>query len=272
MTASSRNKANRTPSKLQTTIEQTSAEDAAHRQENDLALNTSVSHSSPPQGATEAATDGAADLEEEAQGEGAFNPVTGEINWDCPCLGGMAYGPCGPEFREAFSCFVYSKEEPKGMDCIDKFQNMQTCFKEHPEHYKGELEDDEALDAELAQEKEELQKEISERRAQVEARQQGQSQSTNDVARSQKSEELSTKQSSQFVGDPQREAKTTSHTPSEYSQQKESDHGAPSQTLKQPRVKETSSEAEPESEFLVPKAAHDATDTTSRTATQSFAK
>jgi len=26
-------------------------------------------------------------------GEGAFNPETGEINWDCPCLGGMAQGP-----------------------------------------------------------------------------------------------------------------------------------------------------------------------------------
>ena len=32
---------------------------------------------------------------------------SGEINWDCPCLGGMAVGPCGVEFREAFSCFHY---------------------------------------------------------------------------------------------------------------------------------------------------------------------
>jgi len=29
----------------------------------------------------------------------------GEINWDCPCLGGAAHGPCGTEFRDAFSCF-----------------------------------------------------------------------------------------------------------------------------------------------------------------------
>lgn len=35
----------------------------------------------------------ARDLEEEAGQEGAFNPETGEINWDCPCLGGMAHGP-----------------------------------------------------------------------------------------------------------------------------------------------------------------------------------
>lgn len=61
-------------------------------------------------------------LEEEAGQQGAFNPETGEINWDCPCLGGMAHGPCGEDFRAAFSCFVYSEEEPKGMDCIDKFQ------------------------------------------------------------------------------------------------------------------------------------------------------
>ena len=31
----------------------------------------------------------------------------GEINWGCPCLGNMPSGPCGAEFREAFSCFHY---------------------------------------------------------------------------------------------------------------------------------------------------------------------
>ena len=40
----------------------------------------------------------------------------GEINWACPCLGSMASGPCAVEFREAFSCFHYSKAEPKGND------------------------------------------------------------------------------------------------------------------------------------------------------------
>lgn len=62
------------------------------------------------------------ELEEEAGQEAAFNPETGEINWDCPCLGGMAHGPCGEEFKAAFSCFVYSNEEPKGIDCIEKFK------------------------------------------------------------------------------------------------------------------------------------------------------
>lgn len=61
-------------------------------------------------------------LEEEADQQGAFNPETGEINWDCPCLGGMAHGTCGDQFKAAFSCFVYSDQEPKGMECIEKFQ------------------------------------------------------------------------------------------------------------------------------------------------------
>ncbi|KAH3971674.1 mitochondrial import inner membrane translocase TIM40 [Parastagonospora nodorum] len=82
-------------------------------------------------------------LEGEADQQGAFNPETGEINWDCPCLGGMATGPCGEQFKAAFSCFVYSEEEPKGMDCIDKFKDMQNCFREYPEVYGSELEGDE---------------------------------------------------------------------------------------------------------------------------------
>jgi len=52
----------------------------------------------------------------------------------------------GEEFKTAFSCFVFSKEDPKGVDCIEKFRcvgsrplgvrhlsnliirDMQTCF------------------------------------------------------------------------------------------------------------------------------------------------
>ncbi|KAH8882887.1 hypothetical protein GQ53DRAFT_436541 [Thozetella sp. PMI_491] len=86
-------------------------------------------------------------LEDEAGQQGAFNPETGEINWDCPCLGGMAHGPCGEEFKAAFSCFVYSDEEPKGIECIDKFQHMQDCFRLHPEIYAAELAEDEEGEA-----------------------------------------------------------------------------------------------------------------------------
>ncbi|KAF2658185.1 hypothetical protein K491DRAFT_690335, partial [Lophiostoma macrostomum CBS 122681] len=86
-----------------------------------------------------AAPGGVEALEEEADQQGAFNPETGEINWDCPCLGGMADGPCGEQFKAAFSCFVYSNEEPKGVDCIEKFKDMQNCFREYPEVYGSEL-------------------------------------------------------------------------------------------------------------------------------------
>ncbi|KAF9012403.1 hypothetical protein BDQ17DRAFT_1343824 [Cyathus striatus] len=84
---------------------------------------------------------------EDSAGEGAtsgaYNPVTGEINWDCPCLGGMAHGPCGQQFRDAFSCFVFSEEEPKGIDCVEKFKAMQNCFREHPDVYGDDDDDDE---------------------------------------------------------------------------------------------------------------------------------
>jgi intermembrane space import and assembly protein 40 len=96
---------------------------------------------------------GPAELEEEAEQQGAFNEETGEINWDCPCLGGMAHGPCGEQFRAAFSCFVYSKEEPKGVDCIEHFKTMQNCFREHPDIYGAELDDDEVAEVQAEEDR-----------------------------------------------------------------------------------------------------------------------
>lgn len=90
-------------------------------------------------------------LEEEAGQQGAFNPETGEINWDCPCLGGMAHGPCGEEFKAAFSCFVYSDQEPKGIECVEKFQGMQDCFRKYPDIYGAEIADEEAAEHEAEQ-------------------------------------------------------------------------------------------------------------------------
>ena len=37
--------------------------------------------------------------------------------------------------QEAFQCFVSSKEEEKGSDCIEQFKAMQECFAAHPEEY-----------------------------------------------------------------------------------------------------------------------------------------
>ncbi|KAI8927113.1 hypothetical protein BC831DRAFT_453964 [Entophlyctis helioformis] len=73
----------------------------------------------------------------------AYNEATGEINWDCPCIAPMVQPPCGEVFKEAFSCFVYSQETPKGIDCVEQFRSMQSCFREHPDIYGAELDDDE---------------------------------------------------------------------------------------------------------------------------------
>jgi hypothetical protein len=50
------------------------------------------------------------------------------------------------------------------MDCIEKFQGMRDCFQEHPDVYKDELMEDEELDRELEAEKQELVSQIAERR------------------------------------------------------------------------------------------------------------
>ncbi|EGV96252.1 mitochondrial intermembrane space import and assembly protein 40 [Cricetulus griseus] len=66
----------------------------------------------------------------------------GEINWNCPSLGGMASGPCGEQFKSAFSCFHYSTDELKGSDCIHQFQAMQECMKKYPDLYPREEENE----------------------------------------------------------------------------------------------------------------------------------
>uniref|UniRef100_T1H130 CHCH domain-containing protein n=1 Tax=Megaselia scalaris TaxID=36166 RepID=T1H130_MEGSC len=58
----------------------------------------------------------------------------------------MATGPCGVDFREAFSCFHYSTAEPKGSDCYEQFKTMQDCFAEYPAVYnKNDGDDDDSM-------------------------------------------------------------------------------------------------------------------------------
>ncbi|XP_060925854.1 mitochondrial intermembrane space import and assembly protein 40 [Limanda limanda] len=73
---------------------------------------------------------------------------SGDINWNCPCLGGMASGPCGSQFKEAFSCFHYSTDEVKGSECIDNFRNMQECMQKYPELYPQEEDKESTTQAE----------------------------------------------------------------------------------------------------------------------------
>ncbi|AGO12459.1 AaceriAER108Cp [[Ashbya] aceris (nom. inval.)] len=119
-------------------------EESAAVNEDQVSTSDETAGGSQASEAAEATTEdnaGASGVEETQQG--AYNPDTGEINWDCPCLGGMAHGPCGEEFKAAFACFVYSEAEPKGIDCVEKFQVMQDCFRQHPEHYAEQLENEE---------------------------------------------------------------------------------------------------------------------------------
>ncbi|KAI3641682.1 hypothetical protein MIR68_000250 [Amoeboaphelidium protococcarum] len=80
--------------------------------------------------------------------QSAYNPETKEINWDCPCLAGMADPalPCTPQFKEAFSCFVFSpdstEDRMKGAECVDLFKAMQDCFQKFPEAYADQLRDE----------------------------------------------------------------------------------------------------------------------------------
>ncbi|XP_073970405.1 mitochondrial intermembrane space import and assembly protein 40-B isoform X1 [Rhodnius prolixus] len=67
----------------------------------------------------------------------------GSINWNCPCLGSMVAGPCGVQFRTAFSCFHHSEAEPKGSDCIDAFNKMHECMQKYPTIYGPDEKDEE---------------------------------------------------------------------------------------------------------------------------------
>eukprot|EP00039_Didymoeca_costata_P019822 m.339079 g.339079 ORF g.339079 m.339079 type:complete len:137 (+) comp18652_c0_seq1:113-523(+) len=87
-------------------------------------------------------TDAETELLEEAGEMGAVGP-DGQIDWDCPCLQGMTEGPCGEAFKEAFSCFVYSKEEPKGSDCMEEFKAMHDCIQNNQDYYKNDEEEEE---------------------------------------------------------------------------------------------------------------------------------
>ncbi|XP_077232326.1 uncharacterized protein LOC143868723 [Tasmannia lanceolata] len=64
----------------------------------------------------------------------------GELNWTCPCLGGLPYGPCGFEFREFFGCIhkAQESEDPdksRTQECFPKFAAMKECFSHFPKLY-----------------------------------------------------------------------------------------------------------------------------------------
>ncbi|XP_015792533.1 mitochondrial intermembrane space import and assembly protein 40 [Tetranychus urticae] len=81
----------------------------------------------------------------------------GEINWNCPCIGGMASGPCAWQFREAFSCFRQSESENRGMECVEKFAVLQDCMSNYPNLYpKRDDDSEEDLNAAIGVNKNDL--------------------------------------------------------------------------------------------------------------------
>ncbi|XP_039263634.1 mitochondrial intermembrane space import and assembly protein 40-like [Styela clava] len=69
--------------------------------------------------------------------EGAILP-NGDINWDCPCLGNLPNGPCGPSFREAFTCWVENRDDQDSFaeKCFDNFSKWEDCLSENRDIYK----------------------------------------------------------------------------------------------------------------------------------------
>lgn len=67
----------------------------------------------------------------------------GTINWDCPCLGNLPNGPCGPAFRDAFSCWVENKSDQDAFasKCFDSFSAWEGCLSENRDIYKSENDD-----------------------------------------------------------------------------------------------------------------------------------
>lgn len=55
----------------------------------------------------------------------------------------MASGPCGEQFKSAFSCFHYSTADVKGSDCVDQFRAMQECMQKYPDLYPQDEEEEE---------------------------------------------------------------------------------------------------------------------------------
>lgn len=87
----------------------------------------------------------AMDEEEVHDGPVGFVQPNGELNFGCPCVGGLHAGPCGYEMREFISCNFYNsqdKEDPRGHECDDKMYAMMQCIDKHEEYYKHKMSSD----------------------------------------------------------------------------------------------------------------------------------
>lgn len=63
-------------------------------------------------------------------------------------MGNLPNGPCGPSFREAFSCWVENRDNDQGFadNCFDNFTSWEKCLGENRDIYK-QSGDDQPSDA-----------------------------------------------------------------------------------------------------------------------------
>ena len=65
----------------------------------------------------------------------AIDPITGDINWACECLGNNTKGPCADLFKRAFTLFVKSQKDHT-IDFSSEMAEMQKCMSKHPQLYE----------------------------------------------------------------------------------------------------------------------------------------
>ncbi|XP_061166320.1 mitochondrial intermembrane space import and assembly protein 40-like [Saccostrea echinata] len=83
--------------------------------------------------------------EELYDGPTGFVQPNGDLNFGCPCVGGLHAGPCGYEMREFLSCNYYNskdKEDPRGQGCDEKLDTMMSCIQKHADYYREKMSGD----------------------------------------------------------------------------------------------------------------------------------
>lgn len=83
--------------------------------------------------------------EEIYDGPTGFVQPNGDLNFGCPCVGGLHAGPCGYEMREFLSSNYYhskDKEDPRGQGCDDKLDTMMSCIQKHADYYREKMSGD----------------------------------------------------------------------------------------------------------------------------------
>lgn len=88
---------------------------------------------------------------EQEEAQGAIRE-DGSINWECPCIQREVVGPCGVEFRTAFSAYVEMKKEgdtKPSENFMAAIKEFNSCSVKYPEYYFSGGKDEEDEDDDL---------------------------------------------------------------------------------------------------------------------------